>query len=225
MSLLGSILDSLFATPRRGSVSCRCGTVQLELVVPGSSYGFVEQTTALCHCRDCVGFCQRCGSLDGGEAPPMLTENKASDMVQFYKSDVTVVAGRDRLGAVRLHKGSHMIRCYCQNCGTPLGAEIIAPAPVLLLYRDMLWDYDIVFLPKLVLNMASALPRSRSYDRCTTVRQGLFAPVFLLRVLARVVLGLLFGKGQGGLLEGEYANIPVGLDKVVITPSNPKKMQ
>ena len=75
-----------------------------------------------------------------------------------------------------------------------------------------------VYLPNVVLNYASAIPGTRPYDKRTTVRQGMLAPLFLLRVLTRVLLGLLFGKNTGGLLQhgddDAFKNIPVGLESI-----------
>jgi hypothetical protein len=184
----------------------------------------MEQTNALCHCSDCVGYCQ-------ATTAGFLTDNQASylQLVQFYKSDVTVTKGSDMIAAVKLHTDTVMIRCHCKICGTPLGADI-GPGPVVLLYSKLLTDYDTVFLPSLVLNMASALPGTRAYDRNTIVRQGLGAPWFIFRVVSRsiifrvvsrMLLGFIMGKGVGGLLNGDYANVPVGMDKIAF--ANQKK--
>jgi hypothetical protein len=124
------------------------------------------------------------------------------------------------IAAVKLHTDTVMIRCHCKVCGTPLGADI-GPGPVVLLYSKLLTDYDTVFLPSLVLNMASALPGTRAYDRNTIVRQGLGAPWFIFRVVSRMLLGFIMGKGVGGLLNGDYANVPVGMDKIAF--ANQKK--
>ena len=143
-------------------------------------------------------------------------------MVQFYKSDVQVVAGRTAIGSVRLKENSLMIRCFCLKCGTPLGADV-GPGPVVLIDNTFLsTGFDTVFLPSLVLNMASALPECKSYDRRTTVRQGLFAPVFFLRAVARILLGFLFGKGKGGFLENDYSSVPVGIDTIAYEARNKK---
>ena len=56
------------------------------------------------------------------------------------------------------------------------------------------------------LNYASAPPEStRPYDRWVTVWKGLFCPVFLVRAITQVLLGLLTGKGNGaGFLQNNY---------------------
>lgn len=204
MSFVAGLIDRLFPA-RRGKLCCQCGAVQLQLTVPASSYMLLEQTTALCHCSDCLGFCRR---LKNGDA--VLTENHASQLVQFYKSDITVAKGEQHIESVKLHSdNTPMARCFCRLCETPLGADIVV-APVTLLYHGLLGDYNI-FLPTLVLNFASAPSSVRPYSRHTTVRRGLAAPWFFFRVVARVILGFIFQKGSGGLLENQYDAIPVGM--------------
>jgi hypothetical protein len=212
MSFIASFLDSLYpkTATRRGTFACPCGAVQLELIVPPSSH-FIEQTSAICHCHDCVDFCKACQNAD------LLINNNATNMIQFYKSDVTVIKGRDKIGTVKLRKDSFLIRCYCKECGTALGAET---SPIVLLYLQFISGDDStmpVYLPNVVLNYASS-PASgtRPYDKRTTVRRGLLAPLFLLRALTRVLLGLLFGKNTGGLLQHYHdtSNIPVGLESI-----------
>lgn len=208
MSFVATFLDSLFPA-RQGTYGCPCGAVQLEIYTPFSSYGWIEQTTALCHCRDCIRFAK---ALDGGDE---LITNRATQMTQFYKSDVKVVRGADQIGSLKLRETSVIARCYCKKCKTPLGADFI-PGPVMLLYPSLLRGVNYpLFLPKLVLNYASAEPGTRRYDRTTTVRQGLLAPLFICRVFARVILGLFFGKGNaGGFLNGSYESVPLGLESI-----------
>ena len=79
MSFLASILDS-FGTTRRAKYGCCCGAVKIDLNVPGSSHCLVEQTTAICHCHDCMGFVRACGK--NGES---VTFNNGTQLVQFYK--------------------------------------------------------------------------------------------------------------------------------------------
>lgn len=203
-------MDKLFAE-RNGTFACPCGAIRLKLQVPGSSYGLVEQTNAICHCHDCIDFVQSCPN------GRILLQNNSTHMVQFYKSDVTVVEGKNKIQAIRLRDGAPLIRCYCQECGTPLGAEF-SKGPIMLLYSKFILGENMpLYLPNLVLNYASA-PRktTRAYDSHTTVRKGMLAPVFILRVIGRVFIGFLFRKGKGGILDanGDYDSVPVGLDAI-----------
>lgn len=213
MSFIASLLGSLYfnTATRRGTFACPCGAVQLELIVPKSSYGIVEQTSVLCHCHDCVNFCKAC------QNSTLLLANNATQMVQFYKSDVTVVKGHDKIGRVKLREESFLIRCFCQECGTALGAETMS-GPIVLLYSQFISGKEMpVYLPNVVLNFASASTNTRPYDKRTTVRQGMVAPLFLVRVLTRVLLGVLFHKNTGGLLlqdNDDTSIIPVGLESI-----------
>ena len=207
MSFLASLLDKLFIT-RKGTFACPCGAVQLELTVPASSYCLVEQTNAICHCQDCIQFVKTCPNGN------VVLENNATHMVQFYKSNVQVVKGRDKICGIQLYEKSALIRCYCGECGTPLGADI-SLGPIMLLYSKFIQGSTMpIYLPNLVLNYASAGESTRPYDNQTTVRKGLFAPLFVIRVFTRALLGFLFGKGQGGFLDNKYENIPVGLNAI-----------
>ena len=248
MSFIASLLDSyIFGGGdhyhRHGKYQCYCGTIQINLNVPPSSYMIVEQTTAICHCNDCTNFVKACGT-NGYK----LLENNATQLVQFYKSDVKVIKGQKDIGYVRLHSSSKspMIRCYCKKCGTPLGADIDS-TPLLLLYANLIInDKDgnmPIYLPHLVLNYGSSKTKSssdgstvRPYDRETIVRQGIFAPYFILRAIARLILGLIMNKGStstneesddggcgllvGGLASSTKDKIPIGIDKIKISSSS-----
>jgi len=209
MSFIASCLDKLFGT-RKGTFSCPCGAVQLQLRVPGSSYCLVEQTNAICHCHDCMNFAKACPN---GQ---VVITNHSTHMVQFYKSDVTVAKGRDKIRAVKLTEKAPLLRCYCSECGTPLGADI-SIGPVMLLYSKFIQGTPSMplYLPQLVVNFASAPEETtRPYDKHTTVRKGLLAPLFFFRVIGRVILGFLLNKLQGGFLENQYEDVPVGLDAI-----------
>lgn len=146
--------------------------------------------------------------------------NNGSHMIQFYKRDVSVVHGNEFIQGVRLHENSHMVRIYCTKCGTALGAEGYGSVPILLLYSQFVTGHNMpIYLPSLVLNFASApVETTRRYDTHTTVRQGMLGPVFLVRVVLRVVVGLLFGKGNGGgFLECNYENVTLGLESIETT--------
>ena len=128
-----------------------------------------------------------------------------------------VVEGQDQIGCIKLKEGSPMIRCYCKKCGTPLGADM-DKAPLVLLYNNLIQGGGVIYLPHQVLNFASAPSGTRSYDSKTVVTQGLLAPYFIIRVICRVILGLIMNKGEGGLAGRnlQLATIPVGKDKIEI---------
>ena len=217
MSYVASFLDSLFPQARQGTYGCSCGAVRVELCTPFSSYGLVEQTTALCHCRDCVGFVKILGMAGGDNAITIDLEkhkNCATQLVQFYKSDLKVVRGRGHIGSMKIREDTVLVRCYCRQCMTPLGAEVIG-CPVILLYADLIRGENYpIFLPRLVLNFGSAGRGSRPYDRNTVVRQGLGAPWFYCRVVARILLGFLFGKDGPAILNGNYESAPLGIESI-----------
>jgi hypothetical protein len=174
--------------------------------VPPSSYALVEQTNAICHCKDCVGFYRACPN---GSA--IATQNKGTFMVNFYKSDLCLKTGRDKIRGVRLYEKSPMIRTFCGECGTPLGADVTV-APICLV-NEALLSYSVEFLPALVLGYKQAVPGTKPYGRSVVVKQHNFGPIFLCKTIIRAILGLIFGKGKGGMLENLYdQDFPIGMD-------------
>ena len=112
MSFVASILDSLFSSKERtGAYECPCGAVKCQLKLPASSFVIIEQTNAHCQCIDCVGYCRACPNGD------YILDNYGSHLVNFYKSDVTILQGQEKIGAVKLNESTAMVRMYCKECG------------------------------------------------------------------------------------------------------------
>jgi hypothetical protein len=220
LSWIAARLDKLLPT-RRGSGQCACGAVRFDLTVPGSSYGLLDQGTAICHCKDCVGFAKALGA--NGE---LVLTNNATQMVQFYQSDVEIVQGESDVGALKLRNGTLSIRLYCRRCGTPLGLQASHPVPIIGIYHHLLrsrGDYEggelPVVLPWLVFNYDSALPGTRPYGGCAVVKRGMLAPLFIIRVIGRILLGLAFSKSGNGLLaqDVDVDSIPLGLESIAVS--------
>ena len=212
--LTASWLPSIFRCEiRTGKIQCPCGAVEIALNVPPSSYALVEQTNAICHCSDCTNFRRACPNGDA-----VKTENNGTFMINFYKSDLHVTKGRDKIQGVRLHVDSPLIRTYCGQCHTPLGADVPV-APICLVNERLLHCYSVVFLPSIVLaynNQKDGVNKGfRPYARSVVVRRMNFGPVFLFKTITRAILGLLMGKSRGGMLENDYKrNFPVGLESL-----------
>lgn len=218
MSFLASILDSLLATTTRsGTYECPCGAVKCRIQLQASSYALIDQTTAFCHCDDCVGFCRACPNGD------FVIENYASQLVNFYKSDIVVVQGQDKVGAVKLKENTPVVRLYCKECGTPLGAEITV-APIILLYQKLITKGPI-YLPTLVLGRKWAPPEARNYAGNAIVKYHNYGFIFLLKVMGRVFLGMLFGKNGPAMLHNadSYKSVPVGIHTIKETMEANKK--
>jgi hypothetical protein len=137
-------------------------------------------------------------------------------LVHFYKSDITVVKGQEKIQAIKLSDSSPNIRLYCGDCGTPLGSEMTA-APLNLLNQKLITKGPI-FLPKWVLGRKFAPPETtRPYAGVGVVTlEGVFG-FWILKVLGRAFLGFLLGKTHGGMVTGgpeSYSSIPVGIDKI-----------
>lgn len=204
---LTSVLPEAWSAPRRGTLTCPCGAVQFDIYVPPSSHAIVEQTNAVCHCNHCVGFARACPN--GGA---VINDNNGTHLVNFYKSDLTLVRGRDAIRAVRLFDGSPMVRTYCGKCGTPLGADL-RDVPITLLYEPLL-RYSVVFLPTVVLAFREAEAGTRRYVRTVAVRSRNYGPVFLWRVIQRILLGLALGKKGEGMLDNNFDGVPIGLETI-----------
>lgn len=205
MSLLASILDGVLKNQGRvGEFECPCGAVKCQLNLPASSFVLIDQTTARCHCVDCVGFCKACPN---GE---FVIDNHSTHLVNFYKSDVVVTQGQDKIKGVRLFDCSPFARLYCQDCGTPLGAEVIR-APFVLLYPKLITKGP-EYVPTMVLGHKWAPPDARPYVGIP-VRENPFGVLFVFKLIGRALLGLLFGKVGPAMLNNtdNYSSIPVGV--------------
>jgi hypothetical protein len=221
LSWIASGLDK-WLPARQGRAQCSCGAIQIDLHVPGSSYGLIDQSTGLCHCKDCVGFLKALGAQ--GEA---FLRNNASQVVLFYPSDLTIVRGSDKVAAMRLRPDTPTLRFYCRECKTPLGVQAPSPVPVSSLYSQLLTSSDEsnedgnhnrfpVIVPFLVLNYDSALPGTRPYAGCAVVKRGMLAPLHILRTVGRILLGFAFGKTGSGLLPAQVdpRSAPVGVESI-----------
>ena len=203
---------------RHGTIECPCGRVKYNVSSPPSSFAFVEQTTAICHCTDCVGFVSECPN-----SQYVLTKNHGTHMIQFYSCDIQYCGSPMRddsgpniskkggdeeddkttdattssssIGAIKLRENTPLVRVYCRICGTPIGAQIPS-AGICLVYDQVLTNYSVCFLPSIVLGFKERLiPVTKPYSTTSvTVRQSNFGFIFLCRVISRVILGLLLGK-------------------------------
>ena len=202
------ILQNVFRyQTRHGSIECPCGHLRYTVACPPSSFALVEQTDAICHCDDCIGFATACPN-----SRHVMTKNHGTHLIQFYSCDIHFCSpGSDDfkadsdhvntkynhtpIGAVKLRKDTPLIRIYCKDCGTPIGAQVPAGG-ISLVYEQVLKDYDICFLPTLVLGFKDRIKSvTKPYSTTTvTVRQSNFGFIFLCRVICRVVLGLVLGK-------------------------------
>jgi hypothetical protein len=90
--------------------------------------------------------------------------NNATQLVHFYKSEVTVLQGPEYVGAIKLNLDSHSIRFYCRRCGTSLAGQCAAPIPVVGPYAQLLSGDELpIYLPSLICNFDSVLPGTRPY--------------------------------------------------------------
>lgn len=208
------------SSPRMGTIQCPCGSIQYDIYAPPSSFAIVEQTTAICHCCDCVGFARACpnGSY-------VLTDNHGAHMVNFYKSDLTLVKGHDKVRSVQLYDGSPLVRAYCGVCGTPLGGDFTL-GPICLVYERLIHNtYPIIFQPMIILGFRDAIVgMTKPYVRSMVVRDRNYGFFFLINVIRRILMGIIFGKGNKGGMFGHndnincrgYDNVPIGLDKITL---------
>ena len=99
------------------------------------------------------------------------------------------------IGAIKLRENTPLVRVYCKDCGTPIGAQIPS-AGICLVYDQVLTKYSVCFLPSIVLGFKERLVSvTKPYSTTSiTVRQSNFGFIFLCRVISRVILGLLLGK-------------------------------
>lgn len=152
-----------------------------------------------------------------------MIENYATHLVNFYKSDISVVQGQENIQGVKLKDSTPMVRLYCNECGTPLGAELTI-GPIVLLYQKLITKGPI-YMPKLVLGRKWAPPEARPYAGDAVVKHLNFGFFFLLKAFGRAILGFVLGKKGPGMLNDtdSYASIQVGFHRVKETVGASKK--
>ncbi|MBK9265104.1 MAG: hypothetical protein IPM54_35655 [Polyangiaceae bacterium] len=95
---------------------CACGAVQ----------GFVSEASpatinrAVCYCDDCQAFARFLGRYD------IMNDRGGTDIVQVAPSRVRIVAGADKLRAMRLSQKG-VFRAYTDCCKTPAGNSLYSP--------------------------------------------------------------------------------------------------
>eukprot|EP00977_Amphora_coffeiformis_P007149 scaffold1562_cov170-Amphora_coffeaeformis.AAC.2 len=117
---LSSILDRLFpSTLREGTFTCPRGEVQGRISVPASSHVLVEQTSALCHCRDCTTFVEACCGAAKNEQHNVQTENGATHMVNLTNLTFASPRPKTRFEPSNSGKG--------RRCDEPLAYRVGRP--------------------------------------------------------------------------------------------------
>ena len=206
ISFVASFIDSIFPESywRKGSYKCNCGCVKAKIVMPPSSYILVDQNNARCHCDDCVDWVKSCGP--NGEA---FIDNYSTHMINFYKSDITVVEGQDKIGAIQQHPNSILVRLFCKECGTPLGCDLPS-APMTLLYPQNMTSASglPIYVEQAIIFRKFAPPEARPYNRpgLVTTQDMNSSLSLMFRIAARFIVGMLLGKNQGGWLNMNYDN-------------------
>lgn len=198
---------------KEGRCNCACGKVSFHITLPFSSYWIAKQTCAYCQCHDCRTYAQTVQSYRMGLSdhpnnnnngnnnkelwPQALDASNATCMTQFYKSDLSSVIGIEYLGACQLkaNKDGLATRYYSLCCGTPLLLWYHDPPFVLVMTKYL--DHGTLpqIEPTVVMNHASAPADSAPPPSGVMVRSGIGAPIFLLRVVWRLLWGLFLGKG------------------------------
>eukprot|EP00548_Thalassiothrix_antarctica_P014384 CAMPEP_0194176488 /NCGR_PEP_ID=MMETSP0154-20130528/10388_1 /TAXON_ID=1049557 /ORGANISM="Thalassiothrix antarctica, Strain L6-D1" /LENGTH=348 /DNA_ID=CAMNT_0038890673 /DNA_START=86 /DNA_END=1132 /DNA_ORIENTATION=- len=137
MSFIASVLDSFLygsKSTRCSTFQCPCGAIRCELRVPASSYKLMEQTSALYRQTDLVNFCKACPN---GDFVLHSDDPDATHLVSYYKSDIHILKGHDKIKAVKVDNKTSVIRLYCDSCGTPLGYEVMS-SPITMLHSKLI---------------------------------------------------------------------------------------
>mmetsp|Transcript_171 Transcript_171/g.422 ORF Transcript_171/g.422 Transcript_171/m.422 type:complete len:268 (-) Transcript_171:128-931(-) len=190
----------LWGKVRRGTATCKCGRVHLEVVAPPSSH-LVEQLTARCSCRDCIGFvrwveARRATQVDGGSLIDHDSESVA--VLQVFDSDVTISAGKNAIRICKLTETSPMLRYYAACCSTPLGwtsSPKLTPSVALL--ADLFDPTARATFPEPTTHLAIHRARAGSspYPNTRPV-EALLEPMIAVRCALRSFYGIILGKGR-----------------------------
>jgi hypothetical protein len=192
----------IFTTrPIRTSANCTCGAVVLEITV-GATSQLIKPASIGCACSDCVGFVERVAkaprSLDKSAArplPPIVDPwLGCTHMVQCFRSDVRVTSGAAHVRASKLSAGAPMVRFYAACCGTPLAlSPEPAVVPILPIYASLIENATLFPPMSSVGGYKSARPGAHRSDVLPSYDTNI-PPAFMLRTLARAVLGLVLSK-------------------------------
>ena len=103
--------------PSGFDIKCSCGSLSGRAVAGAGHRG----NRVVCHCDDCQSFAHFLG-----RAEDVLDRHGGTEIFQMCPSDVTFLAGREHLAAVRLTpKG--LLRWYAGCCNTPIGNTMATP--------------------------------------------------------------------------------------------------
>ncbi len=165
------------------SLQCTCGAVRgiLRDVSPSTVFHFV------CHCGDCRTFLRHIG-----RAEDLLTAHGGTPVVHTTPARVTLQAGKDNVGLLRLSPRG-LLRFYATCCNTPLGAMLDQPnAPLMSLSRAVLSDDAHNHLgPAIGIRGRSATGDPSTLDAAEKVPLGVVA-----RMAGRMVLRRLQGEAR-----------------------------
>lgn len=129
-------------------------------------------------------------------------------MVQLYKNQFQWVCGSEHVERVRLRDDSPLERLCTTCCGTPIGfsSANFDGFPLFVVHTELLsytststfqkvkWRLNVARVSKEERTWEGAKDNSSCDPQCV-VTEGL-APSFLLRVLSRVVYGMMVGNAQ-----------------------------
>uniref|UniRef100_A0A7S2N0G0 Uncharacterized protein n=1 Tax=Helicotheca tamesis TaxID=374047 RepID=A0A7S2N0G0_9STRA len=228
---------------RRGKVCCGCGSVVLDLTVPPSSYKYLEQTSIVCHCSDCIGFpdalFQSAKNVSSDAAEESSPTKKCIDVIDhqtnsvnhifFYDSDITIVKGKDLIAWHKLTPKTDINRFYAKCCRTPLGFHPgeSSKAHTIALYKPLITPIEdpgkneIFFVPTPQVGVfrSCAPVGSASHDNVKMRKNG-NAPVTLLRYIGRDTIGKIKHKNakEGGIVVPSEEEIGVGLENLKQVP-------
>jgi hypothetical protein len=96
-------------------IRCTCGTVRGQLEGTGA------HSRLICYCTDCRAF-----AVFLGRAAEILDKQGGTEIVQVAQPRLRILAGYDRLSAVRLSEKG-LVRWYASCCNTPIGNTVAEP--------------------------------------------------------------------------------------------------
>lgn len=241
------LLDTLSerGATRAYELSCGCGRVKLHMMVPPSSYRYIEQLSVICQCHDCIGFPTQVQKLakeerkknkKSNEEDPSFVDvldssHTASEHLHFYKSDLKYIEGEEFIGRCRLTEKSPLVRFYSKCCGTPLGAQWES-LPCFFVYRKLLKMPDAEkhrsdgkkeekFLSPTDVVFAKSEGDAPELDalKVHTSTASTIASLWMGKFLLRALLGIAQRKGKyGGLPAGKDKVIGIGVESIQLTP-------
>lgn len=199
---------------RLAKYACTCGRVEADLIVPTSSYRYLELPSLQCCCDDCMHFCQKVTTarffIIMQREMPSLPDfyHLVQASLFFYNKAILLKKGKEHVKSMKLtEKGAesadlrhysfvpaqHVRRRRLDSLPSTLPFPICHP-----------WSVSIM------------IESTKNPPNETSIVPGAFTPIFISKCLLRLLLLSVLGEKGPGTAFPCVGIVDVGLDSITI---------